>query len=123
MILNLILNMLGLSIPEGGDAITKYAFGVLILSLIILLALINVLGYFFSLYLLSKYDNYISERLPKLRKIVGYYEKSSFVFILIEVLFCIGCLLFLIITALILKKKIYFKLSWFLKLSSFSIKG
>ena len=102
MILNYILNMLGISIPEGSEAITKYAFGVLLLSLIALLAFINVLGYFLSFYLLQRYD--INHKYPKWKKIVGYYEKSSLFFVFIELLICIGCLLFLIITAFIFLK-------------------
>jgi hypothetical protein len=104
MILNFILNKLGIgmSIPEGSEALTKYTFGVLLLSLIALLSFINVLGYFLSFYLLQRYN--ITDKYPKLKKIVGYYEKSSLLFVFIEVLFCIVCLLILIITAFIYLK-------------------
>ena len=102
----LILNWLGIELPEGSEALTKYAFGVFILSLVALLAFMNVLGYFLSLHLVQRYD--IANKYPKFRRIVKFYEKSSLLFILIETLFCIGCLLFLIITALIYLKKIIF---------------
>ena len=85
---------------------TNIAFGVFILSLIALLAFINVLGYFLSLHLVQRYD--IKNKYPKFSFIINYYEKSTLFFILIESLFCIGCLLFLIITALIFLKKIIF---------------
>ena len=107
MVLNFILNKLGISIPEGSEALTNYAFGVLLFSLMALLALINVLGYFLSFYFLQRYD--ISEKYPKFNIIVKYYEKSSLFFVFIETLFCIGCLLFLIISAFIYLKNIGFK--------------
>jgi hypothetical protein len=97
---------LGIELPEGSEALTNYAFGVFILSLVALLAFMNVLGYFLSLHLVQRYD--IATKYPKIRRIVNFYEKSSLFFILIETLFCIGCLLFLIITALIYLKKIIF---------------
>lgn len=106
MILNYIISVLGIKVPEGSEALTKYAFGVFILSLIALLAFINVLGYFLSLHLVQRYD--ISNKYPKLKRIINYYEKSSLFFILIETLFCMGCLLFLIISALIYLNKILY---------------
>ena len=99
MILNWILNILGVTIPEGADKFASYAFGVFILSLVALLAFINIMGYFLNLYVLQRYD--ITKRFPKLKSVVGFYEKTTFLFVFIEVLFCIGCLLFLVITAFI----------------------
>ena len=101
-----ILSKFDINIPEGSEAITKYAFGVFILSLIAFLTFINVLGYFLSLHLVQRYD--IGNKYPKLKILVNYYEKSSLIFILMETLFCIGCLLFLIISALIYLNKIIF---------------
>ena len=106
MLLMYILNLLGIEVPEGSETITNYAFGVFIMSLVALLAFINVIGYFLSLHLIQKYD--VINKYPKLKWLISYYEKSTLFFILIEALFCIGCLLFLIITALIYLKKIIF---------------
>jgi hypothetical protein len=106
MLLKYILQVLDVKIPEGSEQITNYAFGVFIFSLIALLAFINVLGYFLSLHLVQRYD--IINKYPKLKFIVNYYEKSTLLFILIETIFCIGCLLFLIISALIYLNKINF---------------
>ena len=106
MVLMYILNILGIEIPEGSEAITKYAFGVFILSLITLLAFMNVLRYFLSLHLVQRYD--ISNKYPKFRRIINFYEKSSLLFIFMETLFCIVCLLILIISALYWLNKIVF---------------
>jgi uncharacterized protein Usg len=102
----LILDWLGIELPESSETLTNYAFGVFTLSLVALLTFMNVLGYFLSLHLVQRYD--ISNKYPKFRRIVNFYEKNSLLFILIETLFCIGCLLFLIITAFIYLKKIIF---------------
>ena len=50
---------------------TNIAFGVFILSLIALLAFINVLGYFLSLHLVQRYD--IKNKYPKFSFIINYY--------------------------------------------------
>jgi len=50
------------------------------LSLIVLISFINVFGYIFSLYLISKYD--IETKFPKLKRIIKYYEKSIQLFII-----------------------------------------
>jgi hypothetical protein len=102
----LILNKLGIHVPAGSEVITQYAFGVLILSLIALLSFINVLGYFLSLHLLQRYE--VDTKYPRLKKFINYFEKSSLLFILMETLFCIGCLLFLIIISLMYLHKIIF---------------
>lgn len=55
-ILPFILSKFDIKIPEGGEVITQYAFSVFIFSLIILLAFINILGYFISWHLVQRYD-------------------------------------------------------------------
>jgi len=104
--LTIILSKLGLQVGEGSEVLSQYAFSVFILSLIALLVFINVLGYFLSLHLVQRYD--ISKKYPKFKLLVNYYEKSSLIFILMETLFCIGCLLFLIIISLMYLHKINF---------------
>lgn len=101
-----ILSKLDITIPEGSETITKYAFGVFMLSLIALLSFINVLGYFLSLHLVQRYD--ISNKYPKFRRIINYYEKSSLLFIFMETLLILVCLLILIVSALYLLNKIIF---------------
>lgn len=103
-ILTFILNTIDINIPEGSEALTNYAFGVMLMSLVALLCFINVLGYFISFYILDKYN--IETRFPKLSKIKTYYQNTTLIFIIYESLFCICILLFLIITAYLYLKKI-----------------
>ena len=105
MLLKYILQVLDIKVPEGGEIIVDLSFGVFTLSLVALLSFLNVLGYFLSMHLVQRYD--ISQKYPKLKKIVNYYEKSSLFFILIETLFCLGCLSFLVLSSFILLKNIF----------------
>jgi hypothetical protein len=105
-ILPFILSKFDIQIPEGGEVITQYAFSVFIFSLIILLAFINILGYFISLHLVQRYD--FKNKYPKFKIIINYFEKSTLIFVLIETLFVLLGLLFLIISALFYLKKIIF---------------
>lgn len=66
-----------------------------ILSLIILSCFVNITGYFISIYLITKYK--VEENYPKCTKIIRYFEKSSILFIIIEILLCIFCLILIII--------------------------
>ena len=106
MLLKYILQVLDIKIPEGGEVIANFAFGVFVLSLVALLSLLNVLGYFLSLFLIQKYD--LNKKYPKLNRIVNYYEKSSLFMILIETLFCLGCLSFLVLSGFMYLKNIFF---------------
>lgn len=106
MVLMYILDWLGIELPEGSEALTKYAFGVFILSLVALLAFINILGYFLSLHLVQRYD--LSNKYPRFKRLFSLYEKNTLFFILIETLFCLGCLSFLVITAFMYLKNIIF---------------
>jgi hypothetical protein len=103
-ILPFILNYLDIKLPEGSETLTQYAFGVFTLSLVASLCFLNVFGYFLSLYLVQKYN--IELKYPRFKKIINYYEKSSLIFIFIELIMGVFCMLFLMITAFIFLKKI-----------------
>jgi hypothetical protein len=57
------------------------ALGFLTLNLLLLWAIINIVGYFGSLYII-KYTN-ISDKYPKLIPILNYYEKYSTILIIV----------------------------------------
>ena len=103
-IIPFILNKLDITLPEGSEKLTQYSFGVFILSLIAFMSFINVIGYFFTLYLVHRYD--IVTKFPKLKKITNYFEKSSLFLIIIECLFCVVCLLILMVTSFFYLKSI-----------------
>ena len=105
MLLKYILQVLDIKPPEGSEYLADLSFGVFILSLLALLSFLNITGYFLSLHLIQRYD--FTTKYPKFKKIVNFYEKSSLFLILMETLFCLGCLTFLVISAFMVFKNIF----------------
>nr|YP_010146930.1 hypothetical protein K4014_mgp37 [Cyclocybe aegerita]QQP21439.1 hypothetical protein [Cyclocybe aegerita] len=83
------------NVTNNPEPIVVYAFSMFVLSLIVLLCIINVMGYVLSLYLISKYD--IESKYPKLKKILIYFTKSTEITIIIEGIIAINFLLAIII--------------------------
>ena len=86
---------LGNEIPADVEPIITYSFNMFILSLITLVCLINIIGYFISIYLINKYD--VEKRYPKYIKIIRYFEKSQILFVIIEIIICLSCLMAIVI--------------------------
>ena len=86
---------LGNEIPADVEPIITYSFNMFILSLITLVCLINIIGYFISIYLINKYD--VEKRYPKYIKIIRYFEKSQILFVIIEIIICFCCIIVIII--------------------------
>ena len=85
-------------IPADVEPIITYSFNMFILSLITLVCLINIIGYFISIYLINKYD--VEKRYPKYIKIIRYFEKSQILFVIIEIIeiiICFSCLMAIVI--------------------------
>jgi len=98
-----LLNLFNVEIPNSEEPILGFAFSVFILLLIALLSFINILGYFFAIYLLN--NNNFKDKISKytrIIKILQYFEKSSLLIIGIEVFFVLASLIFLIILSLII---------------------
>jgi hypothetical protein len=76
-----------------------YYVGVFLLSLTALFCFYNAMAYFLSIYLIQRYN--IEQKYPKLNRIVKYYEKTGFIFIILDCIICVVALLVLCITAFI----------------------
>jgi hypothetical protein len=97
----IILNSLGISVPEDAAPIINYSFGVFILSLLILFSYLNSIFSIFSLYYLTKFN--VDEKLvkyPKLKKLIKYYEGSSLLYIFIEITMGLIFILIIIFSSL-----------------------
>jgi hypothetical protein len=97
----LLLSYLGVSIPSEAEPVLNYAFSVFTLSLIGLFCFINIMGYTLGIYYLEKLkieDKTSSNRL--LLKILKYFKRTSFLFLIIEIVLCLIVFLFLIVTSL-----------------------
>jgi len=89
MILTYILNLIGADVPASSD-MGSYGSGVAILSIIALFSFLNIIGYFLSYILINKYD---------IKNI------SKLLFLIMEIILCIVCLLILIISGIYIIRK------------------
>lgn len=94
-IIPFIFKTLGSNIPEDAEPIVTFSFNILILSLIVLFCLINITGYFISIYLINKYD--VEKKFPKYSKLIRYYENSQIFYVIIEIFVCFFFLIIIII--------------------------
>lgn len=96
LLLPLLLNKLGKDIPDDVEPFIEYSFNMFVLSTLAFIFLMNVFGYLISFTIIEKYQ--LNVKYPKLQRIVNFYIKSSFVFIVIEGIIGISILLFIIIS-------------------------
>ena len=82
-------------LPAGNS----YYLAVFLLSFVALSCFFNAIGYFFSIYLLQRYN--IKEKYPRLNKILKYYEKTGFIIVILDCIFCAAALLVLCISGFI----------------------
>jgi len=79
------------NLPSTLSSINRVILGILIISIILLYCIINIIGYFSCLYII-KYTDLI-KKYPKLSPIIKYYENTSIMFLVIEIIFVIFTLL------------------------------
>ena len=91
-----ILSNLGVDVSSID--VSDFSYAILIISVIALYSFINIIGYMLSYIFIQNRD--YENKYPKLKKFVGYYKKSSLIFITIEVIIVLICLLILIISSL-----------------------
>jgi hypothetical protein len=96
MFLLYILEHIGKEIPADSIPLVNQAFNLLILLLIMLFGIINIIGYLLSIILVQKYEERLTKRFPFLSRIVNFYLKRTFFFIIIEVVLVFFILIFII---------------------------
>jgi hypothetical protein len=89
----LILSNLNIDISETDPTINQLAYGVFLLTLVAIFCFINIIGYVLTYYLIQKGDYEI--KYLKLSKLINYYKKVNFIFVTIEIIMCLFCLLIL----------------------------
>lgn len=94
-LLPLIIKKLEGDITSESEPIIRYLSAITILCIIALFCFINVFGYIFSLYLIPKFE--LDKKFPSLRKLISFYEKSSFYLIVIEIIIGFTFLSFVIV--------------------------
>jgi hypothetical protein len=101
----IIMNYLGLILPEGVEPIAQYIFGVITLSLISLICFINVCIYLLIIYFFKEFN--IEEKYPILKTnkilkwIIKRYKQTTILFIIIDLAIGLITLIILIILSVI----------------------
>ena len=95
----LILSSLDINITDADSSLTQFSYGVFLLSLIALICFINIIGFMIG-YILVQRGNY-EIKYPKLSRFIKYYKNSTLIYITIEVLLCLICLLLLVFLSLL----------------------
>ena len=80
--------------PDTVSGLNKIIFGVLTITTILLICIINIVGYFSVLYIIKHTD--LEKKYPKFKPIIKYYENTSIIFLIIEIIFVISILLLII---------------------------
>ena len=94
----LILSKLDINVTDNHSSLTQISYGVFLLSLIALFCLINIIGYMIVNIIINKVD--YEKRYPRLSKIINYYKKMSLIYISIDIILCLICLLLLVFFSL-----------------------
>lgn len=95
-LLPFILQKLDIEIPQEAGPFVEYAFNIGLLSTLVLLSFLNIIFYLASIYLISKYETIITDKYPKLSKVLKYYYNMSVTFIVVEAIVTILLLLVII---------------------------
>ena len=94
----LILSKLDINVTDNHSSLTQISYGVFLLSLIALFCLINIIGYMIVNIIINKVD--YEKRYPRLSKIINYYRKMSLIYVGIDIILCLICLLLLVFFSL-----------------------
>ena len=79
---------------DTANTFNKVLSSVLIISIAILLCLFNIIGYFGGLYII-KHTN-LEQKYPKLKTVIKYYQNTSILFLILEIIFVFSILLIII---------------------------
>jgi hypothetical protein len=82
------------TVPATMSGLNKIIFGILGFAIILLYSIINIVAYLGIMYII-KYTN-LEDKYPKLKPIIKYYQGTSTIFLIIEIIFVIGSLLIII---------------------------
>lgn len=93
-----ILSKLDINLSENASSLTQLSFSVFLLSLISFLCVLNIIGVL-TAYIFIQKGNY-ENKYPRFGKLINYYKQSSLLYVIIEIIICLVCLLLLIFYSL-----------------------
>jgi putative copper export protein len=97
--LTFILNQLDINITDNASSLLQFSYGVFLLSIVGLFCFINIIGYILTFYLIQK-SNY-EIKYPRLNNFINRYKNISLIYLSIEILLCLFCLILLVIFSLL----------------------
>ena len=94
----ILLNFFGKDIPKDIEPFFDLTLSILILLLIVLSCFVRIVSYFYTVYLIDKYNLY--EKYPKYQKFIKRFEKMRSYYVIAEIILCITILIFIILLCL-----------------------
>ena len=96
----ILLNFFGVpkGVPKDIEPFFDLTLSILILLLIVLFCFVRIVSYFYTVYLIDKYNLY--EKYPKYQKIIKRFEKMRSYYVIAEIILCITILIFIILLCL-----------------------
>ena len=91
-----ILSNLGVDVSSID--VSDFSYAILIISVIALYSFINIIGYMIVNIIINKVE--YEKRYHRLSKIINYYKKMSLIYISIDIILCLICLLLLVFFSL-----------------------
>ena len=85
------INLNIFTMPDSISALNKVVFGIFTITSILLYCIINIVGYFGCLYIIKHTE--LEKKYPKLSPIIKYYQNTSVIFLIIEIIFVVSTLL------------------------------
>jgi uncharacterized BrkB/YihY/UPF0761 family membrane protein len=96
-----------LKLPEGvKSSDVELYFNIGMMCLVIFSCLFNVIGYLISMHLVKYYD--VETRYPKYKRVINFFLKSSWVWVIVESIIGFGGLIILIVLGFLP----LFKIKW-----------
>jgi hypothetical protein len=95
----IVLSNLDLNVSDSDPMITQLAYGTFLLSLVALFCFVNISGYVIVHYILLK-GNY-EDKYPRLKRLIKYFKTVGLVYLTVEVLLCLTCLILLNVFSLL----------------------
>ena len=97
-----ILSKIDINASDLDTVLTKFSYGVLIISIVGLLCFINVFGYTLTYVFIQKGLKYENKFPTFLKKIINYYKNATLLFIVLEGILCLVCLVLLVYFSLLI---------------------
>ena len=96
----ILLNFFGATkgVPKDIEPFFDLTLSILILLLIVLFCFVRIVSYFYTVYLIDKYNLY--EKYPKYQKFIKRFEKMRSYYVIAEIILCITILIFIILLCL-----------------------